>query len=346
MSQEPKILVTLGPSSLDAAIIRSMDECGVFVFRINMSHTPIELLEPMIEKIQAATNTPICIDSEGAQIRTRRLQNGSADLKPGSSVTLHFNDQPGDAHNLSFSPTGAAAGFRKGDLIDIDFHGAQLQVVDVNETVGRAEVIKGGSIGENKAVALDREHGLPPMTEKDLAAVPRAAEMGLGYYALSFAGSAVDVDSFRAHAGEGAYIIAKIESRRGLRNLAEIADAADAILIDRGDLSREIPIAAIPFAQRHIVDEVRRHDKPVFVATNLLETMVERSEPNRAEVNDIVSTLEMGASGLVLAAETAIGAYPLAAVRMSRRLIDCYGAWSSAGSFDAFLEDFIDGSEP
>jgi pyruvate kinase len=133
--------------------------------------------------------------------------------------------------------------------------------------------------------------------------------------------------------GKNSNLISKIESIKGILNLGDILPVVDQILIDRGDLSREVPIEKIPFAQRYIVSYARSKDVPVYVATNLLEGMVKTNSPTRAEVNDVVSTLMMGANGLVLAAETAIGAYPVEAVEMINLLITQYNRWTPDSSF-------------
>jgi pyruvate kinase len=334
-----KILSTLGPSSLKEDIIRDMMEAGVTLFRINLSHTRLEDIREIVGFIRGCTNVPICLDSEGAQIRTQSLAAGAVHMEAKSNVTLHFDEVLGDEHNLSFHPIGVARNFDVGDLIDIDFHGVQLKVTEISESACKAEVVKGGKMGENKAVALGRPFVLPALTDKDIGAIKIGRELGIDHYALSFANRPEDVDEFRSLVGDEAFIITKIESISGIQNLRAIADRADAILIDRGDLSREAPIEKIPFLQRRIISTVRSRDKPVYVATNLLESMIESHQPTRAEVNDVVSTLEMGATGLVLAAETAIGAHPVNSVRTIRQLIRNFERWTPNTSFAELLED-------
>lgn len=332
-----KILATLGPSSLKQDIIGAMAGAGVTLFRVNMSHTAAEELEDLIPFIQSCTDVAICLDSEGAQIRTQRLADGGVTLAAGAKVQLHFDTVEGDQDNLSFHPGGIARQFDIGDLIDIDFHGAQLRVTEKTEASCAAVVETAGKIGENKAVNVNRPIPLAAMTDKDKRAIEIGRRLGIRDFALSFANAPEDVDVFRSRIGGDATLITKIESIRGIRNLIEITDRADAVLIDRGDLSREVPIEQIPFLQRRIVSSVRSRHKPVYVATNLLESMVEWHQPTRAEVNDVVSTLEMGATGLVLAAETAIGGHPVAAVETIRRLIEHFERWTPNTSFEELL---------
>ena len=268
-----QILATLGPSSLEKEIISRMATAGVCLFRINLSHTHIEDLEDIIRFIQSCTDVPVCLDSEGAQVRTQQLIDDAISLDVGGQVRVHFDPVEGDKQNLSLYPPGIASELEPDDLIDIDFHGIQLRVVAKKETYCECTVETPGKMGANKAVVVNRSISLPAMTEKDIQAAQIGRRLGIQHFALSFASSAEDVDLFRSHIGEEAQVITKIESIKGIRNLIEIADCADAILIDRGDLSREVPIEQIPFLQRRIVSSVKSRHKPVYVATNLLESM-------------------------------------------------------------------------
>jgi pyruvate kinase len=314
-----------------------MAAAGVCLFRINLSHTRVEDLADVIKFIQSSTDIPVCVDSEGAQIRTQSLDDETIAFEAGDKVRVHFDSVVGDRDNLSFYPAGVAAVLEAGDLIEIDFRGVQIRVVGKKKSYCECIVESAGKMGANKGVAVNRPIRLPAMTEKDKQAFKVARQTGIRHFALSFANSPEDVDAFRAQIGDDAHAITKIESICGIKNLIAISDRADAILIDRGDLSREIPIAQIPFLQRRIVSSVRSRHKPVYVATNLLESMVEWHQPNRAEVNDVISTLEMGATGLVLAAETAIGNHPIAAVETIKQLIEHYERWTPNTSFDELL---------
>jgi pyruvate kinase len=322
-----KILVTLGPSSMSEGVVRQCAEQGVYVFRINLSHTAIEDVAPAIEKIRGWTDVPICLDSEGAQIRNQKMTSENVEFQEGDEVTIRFDPVIGDSRNISFSPAGIARQFVVGDEIRIDFNHVSLRVSALEKDHCRAVVTHGGHVGSNKAADVERELELDPLTEKDRQAIAIGLDMGVRNFALSFANRAADVEKMRALCGANANIICKIESPSGLANLEGIIELTDEILIDRGDLSRKVPIEKVPFLQRRIISVARNLDTPVFVATNLLESMVTKKSPTRAEVNDVVSTLLMGASGLVLAAETAIGSYPVGAVSMIRRLINESVMW-------------------
>jgi pyruvate kinase len=332
-----KILVTLGPSSMKKDIITECANLGVYLFRINLSHTPLDEIAATIEKVRGWTNIPICLDSEGAQLRNQKMVSESVALKVGDEVNIHFDPVIGDANNISFSPVGIARQFVVGDKISIDFDHVQLTVTKINKDGALAKVDFGGKVGSNKAADVPRELNFDPLTTKDREAIKIGLELDIRNFALSFANTPEDVELMRSLCGQDVNIICKIESPTGLFNLDGIIDHADEILIDRGDLSRKTPIEKVPFLQRRIISKARSRKTPVFVATNLLESMVTRKSPTRAEVNDVVSTLLMGADGLVLAAETAIGNFPVEAVTMIRKLIDESEMWTPDTSLSEIM---------
>lgn len=186
------------------------------------------------------------------------------------------------------------------------------------------EVIKFIKSATSVPICLDTEGGSwgtkPPFTRKDYGAIGVGVDMGINHFALSFADCGEDVAELHLLGGHDAFVISKIESANGLANLEDIADKSDALLIDRGDLSHEIPIERIPRAQKVIIQKAREMAVPVYVATNLLESMVTSLTPTLAEVNDVYNTLADGAAGLVLAGETAIGKYPVECAEMIMRI--------------------------
>ena len=316
-----QILCTLGPSSMNGRVIRRLEQAGATLFRINLSHTKLADLARTIEQIQSATKVPICLDTEGAQIRTGDIVGGAITLRGNSVVRAHRRRVPGDDRNFNFYPSDITNRLEIGDFISIDFNSVLVQVIEIETDSVVMRVLNGGVVGQNKAVTVERPIDLAPLTDKDEASIKVGREMGLTHFALSFANSGDDVESIRSLAGPGTFIISKIESRKALTNLDAIGHRSDALLIDRGDLSREVPIELIPRTQKAILRRGRDLDTPVYVATNLLESMVVTPTPTRAEVNDIYNTLLDGADGLVLAAETAIGQYPIQCAEMIGRLI-------------------------
>ncbi len=322
--REIRILCTVGPSSADPRVIQKLDQAGVDIFRINFSHTNAEDIRASIANVQAATSKPLCLDLEGAQIRSGYMANQRVDFSDGSLVKVHGSPCLGDAENIQLTPGFVIKEIQPGDLICIDFDTLLLQVIENRGDHLLSRVLCGGRVGSNKAVTVDRPIPLPPISQKDEQAIRIGLECGVPYVALSFANRRSDVELVRSMVGDRMSIISKIESKQGLLHLDEILPLSDAILLDRGDMSREVSLELIPLLQKRLIERARHFGKPAYVATNLLESMVNESLPTRAEVNDVLNTLIDGASGLVLAAETAIGRYPVKCVSMIRRLINAF----------------------
>jgi pyruvate kinase len=332
-----KILVTLGPSSLKEDVINNMDHEGIYLFRINLSHTNIDDLPHVIETIQTYTDTPICIDSEGAQIRNSFMEGDAVDFIEGESIKIDGNQIIGDKNNISFTPDNICSQLEVGDLLEIDYNLARIRVTKKLPNACHAVVEVGGMVGSNKAVDVNKEIELQSITPKDKEAINIGKKYRIRHFALSFASSEESVNNMRELIGNDATIISKVESRIALDNLDEILKASDSILIDRGDLSRQVPLEKIPFLQRRIISIARSRNVPVFVATNLLESMINAKEPTRAEINDVVSTMLMGADGLVLAAETAVGKHPEKSVKMLSKLMNQINQWTPNSSIDEIL---------
>jgi pyruvate kinase len=317
------MLCTLGPASLTPQIIQRLTDRGVACFRINLSHTALDQLDDYIKLISAHCHVPICIDTEGAQVRSGPMKSGVV-LKDRHKLALAPGRGLGDENQIFLWPESVVGHLQPGDIVAVDFDSVLLLIESVTQGRVSAVVLNGGSIGSNKAVNVYPPRPLPAISEKDIAAVALAQRHGITDYALSFANTADDVAALRRLAGAGSYIIAKIESQSGVRNLDAILDTADAILIDRGDLSREVPLENVPLLQKAIIRKANSKNRPVYVATNLLESMLLSRKPTRAELNDIMNTLMDGANGLVLAAETAIGKQPVVAVDILATLIERY----------------------
>lgn len=319
-----KIICTLGPSSLKPRVLEQLGNLGVGMFRLNMSHTPIEALGSSIESIKQVSPVPICIDTEGAQIRTGYLKDGGAALSKGSVVTLLRQDIEGDENSFTLRPPEVFDALEPGTLLAVDFNSILLLVSENDGQSAVAQVLSGGSVGSNKAVSPNREVPLPTVTAKDRKAIEVAHSYELDLYALSFASDEASVLNFRELVGPEATIISKVETRSALVNINGVVRSSDAILIDRGDLSKAVPMERLPFLQKRIIAKAHQKPLPVYVATNLLESMVTSLHPSRPEISDVTATLLDGANGLVLAAETAVGQYPVRCVSLIKRLIDQY----------------------
>ncbi len=316
-----RVLCTLGPASLNQATIRRLEERRVDLFRINLSHTPLARVAETIQTIQSHSTVPICLDTEGAQVRTGTMTGGVV-VSEAEHVRLTPNAVLGTADTISLTPASVFDELVPGNLIGLDFDGVVLLVLQAVKGGVEAVVLNGGKVGSNKAVVVTPAPKLPPLSDKDRAAVAIGRRHNISHFALSFANCAADVELLRELVGTDATIISKIESKRGVQNLDEILAASDEILIDRGDLSREVPLENIPLLQKAIIRKANLSKVPVNVATNLLESMISNRKPTRAELNDIINTLLDGANGLVLAAETAIGKHPVGSVDMVLNMIE------------------------
>jgi pyruvate kinase len=328
-----RILCTVGPASLRSDVIAELDARGVDLFRINLSHTPPVAVAETVEFLQRHSNTPICLDTEGAQVRNRAMASGVS-LVNDRTITITSADVLGDADVLPLRPASVLSELRVGSMIRVDFDCAALRVTRVGGDGADAVVVDGGRVGSNKAVTIEPPPRLPPFTDRDLECIAIGVRKGIRHVALSFASSADDVARLRTLLPSNAYVIAKIESRAGVNNVDGITSAADAVLIDRGDLSRELSIEHVPLYQKHIIRRANAWNTPVFVATNLLESMLVNRTPTLAEANDIINTLVDGAHGLVLAAETAIGAHPVQSVDMVVRLVRAFEDSIARPAFD------------
>ena len=328
-----RILCTLGPASLRPAVIRGLEQRGADLFRINLSHTGLESVEGTIRLVQDYASVPVCLDTEGAQVRCG-VMAPDVTLRAAQPVRLTPEKVVGTDACISLRPASVFETLQPGAVVSIDFDGALLRVGHCDAGGATAIVVEGGRVMSNRAVSIDPPPVLPPLTGKDRKAIEIGVRSGVRHYALSFAGSADDVSLLRDLTPAGTTVIAKIESRAGVWNRDEIIAAADAVLIDRGDLSREVPLEYIPFYQKAIVRQANRWNTPVFVATNLLESMVTNRRATVAEVNDIANTLLDGVHGLVLAAETAVGVDPLGVVDTVRRSIRAFERSTLAALLD------------
>ena len=323
-----EIIVTLGPACDTKADVAKMKDRGVTFVRVNMSHSSLDYLERCIE-LSKAVGIPFILDTEGSQVRTGDLEQDVVHVAENEEVGLWSEAIVGDSKNISLSPSYLIGQLSPGDLIHVDFDTLILRVTDVSpiaEGYVVARAVAGGYIGGHKAVVVDpvftRKFDLPPLSPKDYRSIELGLGAGVEHIAVSFARSAASVKEARRATHGKMKIISKVECMDALENIDEIIDESDYLLIDRGDLAKEVSQERIPFIQKVVIDKARRHNTGVFVATNLLESMVERSKPTRAEVQDIVNTMIDGAEGLILAAETAIGNYPLKCVNTLRKVVD------------------------
>ena len=321
MQNKPKIICTIGPSSIKEEILFKLKDRGVDFFRINLSHTDEEDIEKKIKEL-IGYGVPAMIDTEGSQIRSGNT--GEIFIEESSIIRVYGSKVPCDSKNIFLNPEGIIKKLKDGDLISIDFNSLLLRVFDIstkNEGYVLCKTVIGGLVGGKKAVKIDSPtFSLPPFSKKDQIAVEIAKRYGIKHFTLSFMEDPESVIKFRQNYPESV-IYSKIESEKGLKNFLEIAKNSDGILIDRGDLSSQVPLERIPLIQKYIIKKVRDLGKEVFIATNTLEQMSSELKPNGAEVNDIINIFLDGASGIALTKETAIGKYPVETVNILLVLI-------------------------
>ena len=317
-----KIICTIGPSSNKLEVLERFVDRGVDFFRINLSHTEEEKIGEKIRDLDKY-GIPIIIDTEGQQVRSGNTEEFN--FLEGQIIKIHGKKINCDNENLFLNPIGVIKKLQEGDLISLDFNSLSLRVLDIStikDDYILCKVILGGKIGGKKAVNIQSPtFNLPPFSLKDHKAIELAKKHGVTHFTLSFMESPSSVIKFK-ELYPHAKVYSKIESKKGLDNFLDIAKVSDGILIDRGDLSSQVPIEKIPFIQKYIINKVREIGKEVFIATNTLEQMSFELKPNKAEVNDIINTLLDGATGIALTKETAVGRYPVETVNMLVTLVN------------------------
>jgi len=315
-----KIISTLGPSTLKSKFLKETKK-DIDIFRLNMSHLTLDELIKNLKFLKKNKIKNICLDTEGAQIRTVKTKKKY--FKKKTKIILSCK-KINNKNSIQLYPEFSFNGLKSKTKISIGFNGLNLKIIKVDEKYLKCSVVEPGYLESNKGVHLNSETKLNPLTTKDIDAIKIAKKFNIKMFALSFANDPSDVYLIKKLIPKQSLVISKIETKKGFLNRKKIIKLSDAILIDRGDLSRYIDISKIPLAQRLIINDAKKLNTKIFVATNLLETMINHNEPTRAESNDIYSSLEMGANGLVLAAETAIGKYPTQCVKFLKKSIDVF----------------------
>ena len=320
-----KIIATLGPASDSEPILDALIAAGTDIFRLNFSHGTHESHAATFARLRAASRragreVAILQDLSGPKIRTGLLEGGKAVvLTPGDTVTIITGDGLGGPGRLYTTFEGLARSVSPGHRLLLADGRVELRVESTNGTEIRATVIEGGEIGEHKGINAP---GVPlpasAVTPKDVEDLKFGIALGVDMVALSFVQTAADLYQARrlmAGAGDGVPLIAKLERPLALEHLGEILDACDAVMVARGDLGLEMPLEGVPRAQKEITRVARRRGIPVIVATQVLESMTTEARPTRAEVNDAANAVEDGVDVIMLAGETAAGAYPVRAVQ-------------------------------
>ncbi len=319
-----KIVATLGPAWAEPTQMSAVLDAGVNVVRINASHGTADIRAQWIGQLREILAprreaVAVLLDLQGPRIRVGALAS-PLHLDPGETVVFAPENvaEPGE---IPTTYDALAADVRVGARILLDDGLLSLEVEAVSGDRVRARVQYGGALKAHKGMNLPGiEVSAPALTEKDLEDVKLAHNAGVDYVALSFVRRREDIEELRALVPRSIKLVAKIEKDTALKNLCGILDAADAIMVARGDLGVELPFEEVPMMQKQIIREAGLHGKPVITATQMLESMVHAPRPTRAEASDVANAILDGTDAVMLSAETAVGAYPVEAVRAMDRI--------------------------
>jgi pyruvate kinase len=316
-----KVVATIGPASVDR--IPELLAAGMDVARINLSHGTDDEQALAIRRVREADSTvAVLVDLPGPKIRLGNLVAPAVRLNTGEGFVLRPADgAPGDASGASVGYPALAEDLRAGDRLLLADGAVELRVTGLDHEV-HTEVVRGGPIRSHAGVSVPSDRlSRPTLTEEDRRGAPRAAALGAHYLAQSFVRRSDDIRELRALTGSAALpIVAKVETRAAVDDFDDIARAADAVMIARGDLGVELPFEDVPIIQKQLVRRALDLAVPVIVATQMLESMVVAPRPTRAEASDVANAIFDGADAILLSAETAIGAHPVLAVETAARI--------------------------
>ncbi len=326
--RKTKIIATIGPASDRVDVLSDMIGAGMNVARLNLSFGTLQEQRERSERVREVAerrgaHVAVMADTRGIEIRTGKVKDGAVPLAPGARFTLYTDGRLGDAAGVSVSYRRLPDEVSAGTPILLDDGSIELSVESAGTGLAQCRVVVGGVLRNNKGVnlpdtALSRS-AMQPEDQEALAAELRfAAEGDVDYIAASFVQGADDVHRIREIlSGYGARIpiIAKIENKAGLANLETIVEAADGIMVARGDLGVELPIAEVPAMQKHIIHATVKNGKPAITATQMLASMELNPRPTRAEASDVANAILDGTSAIMLSGETAAGQHPVEAVR-------------------------------
>ncbi len=331
--KKTKIVCTMGPNTGDRKLLTDMILAGMDVARFNFSHGSYDEHEKRIEllkEVRDELDKPIAmlLDTKGPEIRTGLLKGGKkVCLEAGKEFSLYLEEREGDEHGCSISYRELSKDVTSGNLILIDDGLIGLRVKEVTESAILCVVENGGELGEKKGVNVPNVSvGLPDVTEKDKDDILFGISQGFDFIAASFVRSAECIRTIRSFLDEngGGYIqiIAKIENAEGVENIDAILKEADGIMVARGDLGVEIPADEVPYIQKKIIAKCNASLKPVITATQMLDSMIRNPRPTRAEAGDVANAIYDGTDATMLSGETAMGKYPLEAVKMMAKIAE------------------------
>ena len=325
-----KIVATIGPSSNTRPVLEKMIQAGMNVARLNFSHGSYEQHGEVIKTIRSLSRTMnkpigILLDLQGPKIRTGTLKNGEPVLlKRGSTLRITTEKVEGTAEKVSTTYSGLPGDVKKGDRLLIDDGLIELKVRFKRKETITCDVVNGGILKENKGINLPGVNvSAPSLTDKDRRDLNFGIKVRVDYFALSFVRKAEDLRQIKRiinRQGHQTPVVAKIEKPEALDNLNDILEAADAIMVARGDLGVELNPEQVPCIQKKIIAAAIQANKPVITATQMLESMSANPIPTRAEASDVANAIIDGTDAVMLSGETASGNYPVHAVKMMSRI--------------------------
>ncbi|MBQ3859665.1 MAG: pyruvate kinase [Clostridia bacterium] len=331
-----KIVCTLGPASNSPEMIEKMIRAGMNVARLNFSHGTHEEHAEVINRIKKARDRlgvplAIMLDTKGPEIRLGKFKGGEAELKDGERITLRTDDPDfeGTASEVYITYAGLPAEISPGTRILLNDGAIELTAEKLFPEEGKIEalVTSGGLIKSGKGVNVPNVHlDMPHLSDRDKADLIFGIEHDVDFVAASFVRSKADVIGMRKfldyHGGHGIKIISKIENLEGVDNFAEILERSDGIMVARGDMGVEVAFERLPGLQKRFIKECYQSGKMVITATQMLESMIEKPTPTRAEISDVANAVFDGTSAVMLSGETAVGKHPLAAVRAMAKIAE------------------------
>jgi len=323
-----KIVATLGPASSDTAMIGKLFAAGVDVFRINMSHTSqnrLRELVAMIRSVEGETGRPIgiLVDLQGPKLRLGTFTGGSAMVSNGENFVLDSDPAPGDSTRAYLPHPEIFTAVAPGRTLLIDDGKVRLTVTQAEPQRISTCVEVGGKVSDRKGISLpDSTMPFSALAEKDRSDLEAALNAGIDWVALSFIQRPEDIAEAKKITRGRAAVMAKIEKPQAVHRLAEIMELADALMVARGDLGVEMPLEKVPGVQKQMTRLGRTTGKPVVVATQMLESMINSPVPTRAEVSDVATAIYEGADAVMLSAESAAGKYPVDAVATMNRIAE------------------------
>lgn len=328
--RQVKIVCTLGPASDSYDQIRALVDAGMDVARLNLSHGSYVEHEDRYHRVRKAAdescrNVGVLMDLQGPKIRLGTFAEGPVLLERGDEFTICVDPTIGDRHCCGTTYPGLAADVSRGERILVDDGKVTLEVTGVDGSRVHTMVVEGGLVSDHKGLNIPGAAlSVPALSAKDVADLRWALNLGADMVALSFVRSARDLDQVHRvmdEEGRRVPVIAKIEKPQAVENLEEIVDTFDGIMVARGDLGVEMPLEAVPLLQKRAVKLARRRAKPVIVATQMLDSMVEASRPTRAEASDVANAVMDGTDAVMLSGETSVGKYPVETVKTMARLV-------------------------